>query len=215
MVASPRGLDDATIRRFIKQIPYAMLAVALQFAVKAYHKRVYAYVSKIGSIVSRCKGSVRQPMSHTIHLRPAHFDDIATLTQIRRVAILTLTAPTLGQEAAQHWADAAASNRVQRALKIHQVWVAECMDAAVGWVEVDGDHIAGMYVQPKYAGQGIGSALLAHAEGEIRAAGYSAVRLAASWNAEAFYLRRGYRPLGERSVEEGRAMMKRFSSRDD
>ena len=84
-----------------------MLAVALQLAVKAYHKRVYVYVSKIGSIVSRCKGSVRQSMPHTSHLRPAHVDDIATLIQIRRAAILTWAAPTLGQEEAQLWANAA------------------------------------------------------------------------------------------------------------
>lgn len=149
-------------------------------------------------------------MPHTIQIRPAHFDDTATLTQIRRAAILTLAERTMGRDQAQRWADAAAPDRVQRALEIHQVWVAECMDAAVGWVEVDGDCIAGMYVQPQHAGQGIGSTLLAHAEGEIQAAGYPATRLAASWNAETFYWRRGYLPLGERSVEEGRPMVKWF-----
>ncbi len=191
-----------------------MLATALQFAVKAYHKRVHAYVSKIGSIVSRCKRSIRQPMSQTIHLRPAHVNDVATLTQIRRAAILTLAVPKLGQAAAQRWADAAAPNRVQRALERHQLWVAEYMGAAIGWVEVDGDHIAGMYVQPQHAGSGIGSALLAHAEGQIQAAGYPAVRLESSWNAEEFYQRRGYLPLGARSVEEGRPMVKRFGGVD-
>ena len=153
-------------------------------------------------------------MPHTVQIRPAHVDDIATLTQIRRAAILTLAAPTLGQEAAQRWADAAPPNRVQRALERHQVWVAECMGAVVGWVEVDGDHIAGMYVDPQQAGQGIGSALLAHVEGEIRADGYPTVRLEASWNAEEFYLRWGYLPLGARSVEEGRPMVKRFGGDD-
>ena len=153
-------------------------------------------------------------MPHIIHLRPAHINDIATLTQIRRVAILTLAAPTLGQEAAQRWADAAPPNRVQLALERHQVWVAEIIGEPVGGVEVDGDHIAGMYVQPQHAGQGIGSALLAHAEGEIRADGYPTVRLEASWNAEEFYLRWGYLPLGVRSVEEERPMIKWFGGDD-
>jgi putative acetyltransferase len=116
----------------------------------------------------------------------------------------------LGQNEAQQWADAAAPDRVQRALEQHQIWVAELKGKPVGWVEVTGDSIAGMYVDPQHAGQGIGSALLAHAERGIRAAGYPAVRLHASWNAEAFYQQRGYQAVGARSVEEGRPMVKGF-----
>lgn len=147
-------------------------------------------------------------MNTALPIRPAHINEIATLTQIRRRAILTLAAPTLGQEEAQRWAAAAAPDRVQRALEQHQVWVAEWMGAAVGWVEVVSDHITGIYVDPQHAGQGIGSALLAHAEGAIQAAGYPTVRLEASWNAEEFYLRRGYQAVGARSVEAGRPLMK-------
>lgn len=116
----------------------------------------------------------------------------------------------MGEEAAQRWADAAPPDRVQRALEVHQIWVAEYLGAVVGWVEVDGDHIAGMYVDPQHAGQGIGATLLAHAEGAIQVAGYPAVRLEASWNAEDFYLRRGYQVVGERSIEEGRPLVKWF-----
>jgi len=152
---------------------------------------------------------------HTpILIRPAHHEDIAPLTAIRRAAILTLAAPTLGQAAAQQWADGAAPDRVQRALAVHQVWVATDRDAAVGWVEVVSDHITGIYVDPQHAGQGIGSALLAHAEAAIQAAGYPTVRLEASWNAEDFYLRRGYQAVGERSVEEGRPLVKRLGGDD-
>jgi putative acetyltransferase len=153
-------------------------------------------------------------MTTTPQIRPAQPEDIATLTLIRRTAILTLATPTMGQTEAQHWADAAAANRIQLALALHAVWVAEIAGAAVGWVEVGGDYIAGMYVQPQHAGQGIGSALLAHAEAAIQAAGYPAVRLDASWNAEEFYVRRGYQPLAERSVETGRPMIKGFGTRD-
>ncbi|MEZ4619589.1 MAG: GNAT family N-acetyltransferase [Caldilineaceae bacterium] len=130
---------------------------------------------------------------------------------IRRTAILTLAAPTMGREQAQSWADSAPPNRVQLALELHEVWVATHLGEAVGWVEIGGDHIAGIYVDPPHAGQGIGSALLAHAERQIQAAGYTTVRLDASWNAENFYLHRGYQPLGERSLAAGRPLIKKLT----
>lgn len=147
-------------------------------------------------------------MHNTMQIRPAQADEIEILTLIRRTAILTLATPTMGQTAAQRWADAAPPNRMQLALELHDVWVAELDGAVVGWVEVGSDHIAGMYVHPEHAGQGIGSVLLAHAEAEIQAAGYTAVRLDASWNAEKFYLRHGYQPLAQRTIEAGRPLIK-------
>lgn len=69
--------------------------------------------------------------------------------------------------------------------------------AARGWVEIHGDRIEGLYVAPASARAGIGTALMAQAEGRILAAGHTSAMLDASENAEPFYLARGYEPRGE------------------
>jgi GNAT superfamily N-acetyltransferase len=68
--------------------------------------------------------------------------------------------------------------------------------AAIGWVELDRDRVAALYVAPSCARHGVGSALLARAETSIRSSGYATARLESSQNALAFYLRRGYHQCG-------------------
>ncbi|MAG31004.1 MAG: hypothetical protein CL908_08950 [Deltaproteobacteria bacterium] len=116
--------------------------------------------------------------------------------------------PAMGEERARRWADASSEERVVRAIDGHEVWVAEVDGVPVGWVEVDRDRVEGIYVHPRLAGSGIGSTLLGHAEALIRAAGFPSAALEASWNAEEFYLRRGYEAQGPRPEEAGRPMRK-------
>lgn len=50
--------------------------------------------------------------------------------------------------------------------------VGEFDGAVIGWVEIDGDRLRGMYVRPDLSGRGLGSALLAHAEKRIASDGH-------------------------------------------
>lgn len=129
-------------------------------------------------------------------IRQAHATDDEALALIRRAAILTLAGATLTLDQATRWAASAAADRCARAIREHAVWVA-VEDAVLGWVEVDGNHIAALYVAPHAARRGIGTALLAHAETAIRNGGYALARLGASPNALGWYLRRGYTRAGE------------------
>ena len=147
-------------------------------------------------------------MDTSLTIRPARRADVRALTAIRRDAILTLASTKYGSERARDWADSSAEGRVYRAIEQNEVWVAEQSNTPVGWVEIDRDRVEGMYVRPEVSGSGIGSALLLHAEGLIRSAGHRAAVLDASWNAEQFYLRRGYQALAERSADGGRPMLK-------
>ena len=79
---------------------------------------------------------------------------------------------------------------------------------AIGWVEVDGDRVAALYVSPSCCSRGVGSALLAHAETSIRKSGHATVRLESSQNALAFYLHRGYRQGGPPDADEAWPMRK-------
>ncbi len=88
-----------------------------------------------------------------------------------------------------------AADRIARAIREHDVWVAVEADA-IGWVEVDRDRVAALYVSPSCSCRGFGSALLALAETHMRSAGYMTAHLESSQNALDFYLRRGYLRYG-------------------
>ena len=126
-----------------------------------------------------------------MQIRRAEAADEAVLTSIRRSAILMLAVPAMSMEQAEEWATRAVADRVARAIREHEVWVA-VEGATIGWVEVDRDRVAALYVSPSSSRRGIGSALLARAEAAIRDSGYAIARLESSQNALGFYLRRAY-----------------------
>jgi GNAT superfamily N-acetyltransferase len=128
-------------------------------------------------------------------IRRAEAADERVLATIRRQAILALAVPAMSREDAERWAMSAAADRVARAIRDHDVWVA-VEEVAIGWVEVDRDRVAALYVSPSGSRRGVGSALLARAETSIRSSGHATARLEASQNALTFYLRRGYRRCG-------------------
>ena len=125
---------------------------------------------------------------------------------------MVLASPTMGAPRARDWADSSAAERVLSAIKGHEVWVAERDDRSVGWVEIDGNRVEGLYVRGAVAGRGVGSALLLRAEEVIRSAGFGSSALDASPNAEEFYRRRGYailtEPKADRSADDGIPMVK-------
>jgi putative acetyltransferase len=130
-----------------------------------------------------------------MQIRRAEAADEEVLASIRWSAILMLAVPAMSREQAEKWATRAAADRMARAIRDHDVWMA--VDGiAIGWVEVDRDRVAALYVSPVCARRGVGSALLALAETSIRSSGYATARLEASQNALDFYLRRGYLRCG-------------------
>jgi GNAT superfamily N-acetyltransferase len=126
-----------------------------------------------------------------MRIRRAEAADEDALATIRRRAILALAVPAMSREEAERWATRVAADRVARAIREHDVWVA-VEGAAIGWVEVDRDRVAALYVSPSSSRRGVGSALLTLAETSIRSAGYTTARLESSQNALDYYLRWGY-----------------------
>lgn len=130
-----------------------------------------------------------------IRIRRAEATDEEALAGIRRNAILVLAVPAMSMEQAERWSARAEADRIVRAIRDPTVWVA-VEGAVIGWVEVDRDRIAALYVSPPCARRGVGSALLARAETSIQSSGYATARLESSQNALDFYLRRGFRRCG-------------------
>ena len=131
-----------------------------------------------------------------MQIRRAEAADEEALASIRRRAILTLAVPAMSREQAQRWATRGAADRVARAMREHDVWVVAVEGAPIGWVEVDRDRVAALYVSPSCSRRGVGSVLLTFAETSIRDSGYTTARLESSQNALDYYLRRGYLRCG-------------------
>jgi GNAT superfamily N-acetyltransferase len=135
-----------------------------------------------------------------MQIRRAEAADQEALASIRRCAILALAVPAMSMEQAEKWVTRAGADRITRAIREHDVWVG-LDEAAIGWVEVDRDRVAALYVSPSCSRRGCGSVLLARAETAIRSSGYVIARLESSLNALDFYLGRGYVRCGPPDAE--------------
>jgi GNAT superfamily N-acetyltransferase len=146
-----------------------------------------------------------------IEIRLADPSDHVAPSAIRRRAILELAVAAMSPSQAKLWANQAAADRVTRAILHRAVWVA-VQSVPIGWVEVDDDRVAALYVVPHCAGRGVGSRLLFRAEAAIRDGGYTAARLETSPNAKAFYLHRGYVSAEARTANGALLLSKRLPS---
>ena len=145
-----------------------------------------------------------------IEIRRAYPSDHVALSAIRRSAILELSVAAMSQSQAEQWPNQATADRVTRAIQHHVVWVA-VQGVPIGWVEVDEDRVAALYVAPHCSGRGVGSRLLLRAEAAIRDGGYAAARLETFPNTATFYLHRGYLLSEARTADGALLLSKRLS----
>lgn len=88
--------------------------------------------------------------------------------------------------------------------------MAERKSVVVGWVEVKGEKVKGLYVDPSFSRSGVGSLLMAYAESAIQGQGAVTVHLDASPNAVPFYARLGYKVAGNPKPDSSVPMVKCF-----
>lgn len=134
-------------------------------------------------------------MTAAVH-RLARREDAPRLFEVRRRSILELAPSGMSIEDVEAWAGQLTLAGMERKLRELEIWMAELDDVVAGWGAIRGDTLAGLYIVPEYAGQGVGAALLDRLEGLMRGRGFEAVDAEASPNALGFYLRRGYRVTG-------------------
>jgi putative acetyltransferase len=139
--------------------------------------------------------------------------DAKRLFELRRRSIVALAPKAMSVPQAKNWAENLTITAMERKLREFEIWVVEQDDAVVGWGAIAGDRLEGLYVAPEFAGRGIGTELLGVLERLLRERGVLALRAEASANAEGFYLRLGYEPIGPVSPEGARPIMKRLSCR--
>jgi putative acetyltransferase len=140
--------------------------------------------------------------------RLATLGDAKRLLELRRESILALAPDGTSDAQAQSWAADLSLHGMERKIDEMEIWIVELNDTVVGWGAIRDDRLEGLYTDPAFAGRGIGTELLGTLETLMRERGIPAVRAEASWNAEAFYLRRGYMIVGVRTPEGARPIMK-------
>jgi putative acetyltransferase len=118
--------------------------------------------------------------------------------EVRKASILGLAPSGMSVPQSIDWSSRLTLEAMTQRLNHAEFWVAEIDNAIVGWVGIRSDEIYGLYVDPHLVNRGIGSGLLRLAEENMLAAGITKARLDASWNAEAFYIRQGFKPTGPR-----------------
>lgn len=132
-----------------------------------------------------------------LHFRPAEATDSEALFSIRQRAILGLAAKRMNKEDARHWALRLEPEGMAERMTRIEIWVAEVQGKIVGWVGIEQGWLENLYRDPDPTWQGIGTALLAHAEQLMRERGFRIIGLKAAASAVGFYQRHGYKPSAQ------------------
>lgn len=145
----------------------------------------------------------------TVH-RLATLDDANRLFELRRRSITELAPKAMSIVEAARWAEKLTVAGMERKIRELEIWIAEVSETVVGWGAIRGERVEGLYMDPEFAGRGIGTELLDLLEGLMRGRDIPAVCAEASSNAETFYLRRGYERTGLRTSEGAQPIAKRL-----
>lgn len=94
------------------------------------------------------------------------------------------------------------------------VLIAEDSDQLAGFIGFSADgHIDLLYSSPRYARQGVATALYRQAEGRLTAAGVPAVFVEASLTARPFFIRQGFSVTQLQTLARGAVTLQRFAMR--
>jgi putative acetyltransferase len=137
-------------------------------------------------------------------------EDATRLFELRRKSIIALAPHGMSVSEAEIWARNPSVPGMELKIREMEILVAEINGQVVGWGAIRGDRLEGLYTDPGFAGRGIGTELLSKLEVVMRTRGIRTMRAEASSNAEGFYLRRGYEPLGP-PVGAARQIIKRLA----
>jgi len=131
-------------------------------------------------------------------IRAAVVTDAETVWRVHTSSIRGLCVGWYTDQEIAVWIGRLIPEAYRRAIEAHVMVVAERDGGVVGFGELDLERgeIVAVYVLPEATGSGVGIELLAHLEETARAAGVAQLTLCASLNAEAFYVRHGWRAGG-------------------
>lgn len=137
-------------------------------------------------------------------IRRASPADAEAILDAHIASILGVCAPDYSPEQISAWVSPKNAAQYIRAMTGgHLMWVAEDTGRVLGFVDLVGDMLEGLYLHPGAIGKGIGRRLLETAEQAARAAGYRRLELYSTLTSYRFYMHMGYEPLGPGDFRPG------------
>jgi len=137
-----------------------------------------------------------KPKPATPTIRPGSESDIPAIHRVHSAAIRGLCAGAYSPHLIEAWASNSDLNRYRRMFISSARCLVAVADGEVcgfGSLELPRARLASLFVQPEYAGIGLGRLLLQALEQLAVEAGITTLNVQSSLNAREFYARHGYR----------------------
>src|SRR5262245_53593524 len=131
-------------------------------------------------------------METKVHIRAAALADAQRIHELHLSSVRTLCAPHYEPHAVDGWLNKRSPKAYLRSIESSAIFVAEMDSKIVGFGESTAGEVLAVFVDPGYAGRGIGTALLRHAL-RFAQAEQNPVRVESTLNAVPFYERFGFR----------------------
>ena len=132
-------------------------------------------------------------------IRPQNPQDASGICEVHIASIRILNGPFYSSEQIETWAGRCRPDRYEVVDRLGEGhFVAEKDGRIVGFSNVKGAELTGCYVSPLAVGRGIGSGLCAAAEAWALGQGHVELNCSSSLQAVGFYLKRGFKKIGEK-----------------
>lgn len=135
-------------------------------------------------------------------IRPMEAGDGAAMQRLHRAAIMATSDTYYSLEERESWAFGLRPD--QYVTPANGCFDVAVMDGhVIAFCDHSADEVMGLYIDPAFHGQGIGSVLLAQAERRMRDAGTTLAKVHSALSSQSFYERHGYREV-ERTTHQSR-----------
>lgn len=130
--------------------------------------------------------------SERLTVRTASRADAPAIYEVHRASLLTLCATHYAPDTLERWFGSKTIEGYYPALDAGEMFVCERGGVVAGFGHAVPGEVAGLFVRPDFARQGIGAHLLAYALECARHGHSGPVRIVATLNAEPFYAKHGF-----------------------
>lgn len=139
-----------------------------------------------------------QGSQEMFHIRPIVPADTGMVSVLVRQVFDEHVAPSFAPNGVAEMHAYIAPQAIVERARTHITLVAWEGSLAVGVIELrDEDHVSMLFVRTSHMGRGIAAVLMARAEAACRAAGRRVMTVNSSLNAQSYYKRLGFVPVGE------------------
>lgn len=136
-------------------------------------------------------------------VRPANREDAPSIYAIHQASLINLCVTHYPLVTLQRWFATKTIEGYYSALDNGEMFICEVEHVAVGFGHAIPSEVVAIFVHPDFAGQGIGKLILNHALQCAKSDDDTPIKLTATLNAEAFYVKHGFKEVRRYSEVRG------------